>query len=85
MIRFPNVFAGKKAADVTEDMYTAFAMGMWNFAKVNADGTLTGNGTGTVYDLAKALPTIDDMYNEVYAMYGGDGREVLDDGERRQR
>ncbi len=68
----PNVFADKKAADVTKDMYIAFAMGMWNFAKVNADGTLTGNGTGTVYDLTKAMPTIDDMYNEVYAMYGGD-------------
>ena len=40
----PTVFADKKAADVTEDMYPAYALAMWNFAKVNADGTLTGNG-----------------------------------------
>ena len=68
----PSVFAGKTAADVTEDMYIAFSLGMWNFATVNADGTLTGNGTGTVYDLTKAMPTIDDMYNEAYAIYSGD-------------
>ena len=68
----PNVFAGKTAADVTEDMYYAYALATWNFAKVNADGTLTGNGTGTVYDLTKAMPTIDDVYNEAYAIYGGD-------------
>ena len=68
----PSVFKDKTAADVTADMYYAYAMGMWNFAKVNDDGTLTGNGTGTVYDLTKAMPTIDDVYNEAYAIYGGD-------------
>jgi peptide/nickel transport system substrate-binding protein len=68
----PSVFADKKAADVTADMYYAYALAMWNFAKVNDDGTLTGNGTGTVYDLTKAMPTIDDVYNEAYAIYGGD-------------
>ena len=68
----PTVFAGKTSADVTADMYYAYALAMWNFAKVNADGTLTGNGTGTVYDLTKAMPTIDDVYNEAYAIYGGD-------------
>ena len=68
----PGVFAGKTAADVTEDMYPAYTLAMWNFAKVNDDGTLTGNGTGTVYDLTKAMPTIDDVYNEAYAIYGGD-------------
>ncbi len=68
----PNVFAGKTAADVTEDMYPAYALGMWNFATVNADGTLTGNGTGTVYDLTVAMPTIEDVYNEAYAIYSGD-------------
>ena len=68
----PTVFAGKTAADVTEDMYPAYTLAMWNFAKVNDDGTLTGNGTGTVYDLTKAMPTIDDVYNEAYAIYGGD-------------
>ena len=68
----PSVFAGKTAADVTEDMYPAYTLAMWNFAKVNDDGTLTGNGTGTVYDLTKAMPTIDDVYNEAYAIYGGD-------------
>ena len=72
MTDVPNVFAGKTAADVTEDMYPAYALGTWNFATVNADGTLTGNGTGTVYDLTKAMPTIDDVYNEAYAIYGGD-------------
>lgn len=68
----PGVFDGKTAADVTEDMYIAYSMAMWNFAKVNDDFTLTGNGTGTVYDPAVAMPTIDDMYNEAYAIYGGD-------------
>ncbi|HWR18250.1 MAG TPA: ABC transporter substrate-binding protein [Clostridia bacterium] len=67
-----SVFAGKTAADVTEDMYIAFSMAMWNFAAVNEDGTLTGNGTGTVYDLATALPTVEDMYNEAVALYAGD-------------
>ena len=67
-----GVFAGKTAADVTEDMYPAYTLAMWNFAKLNDDGTLTGNGTGTVYDLTKAMPTIDDVYNEAYAIYGGD-------------
>ncbi|MEN6636795.1 MAG: ABC transporter substrate-binding protein, partial [Clostridiaceae bacterium] len=68
----PGVFAGKTAADVTEDMYPAYTLAMWNFAKLNDDGTLTGNGTGPVYDLTKAMPTIDDVYNEAYAIYGGD-------------
>jgi len=68
----PSVFADKKAADVTEDMYPAYTLAMWNFAKVNDDGTLTGNGTGTVYDLTVAMPTIDDVYNEAYAIYAGD-------------
>ena len=68
----PGVFADKTAADVTEDMYCAYTLAMWNFAKVNDDGTLTGNGTGTVYDLTAAMPTIDDVYNEAYAIYGGD-------------
>lgn len=68
----PGVFAGKTAADVTEDMYPAYTLAMWNFAKVNDDGTLTGNGTGTVYDLTVAMPTIDDVYNEAYAIYAGD-------------
>ena len=68
----PGVFKDKKAADVTADMYYAYALAMWNFAKVNDNGTLTGNGTGTVYDLTKAMPTIDDVYKEAYAIYGGD-------------
>ena len=68
----PTVFKDKKAADVTEDMYPAYTLAMWNFAKVNDDGTLTGNGTETVYDLTKAMPTIDDVYNEAYAIYKGD-------------
>ena len=68
----PGVFKDKTAADVTADMYYAYALAMWNFAKVNDDGTLTGNGTGTVYDLTKAMPTIDDVYKEAYAIYGGD-------------
>lgn len=67
-----SVFAGKTAADVTEDMYIAFSMAMWNFAAVNEDGTLTGNGTGTTWDLATTLPTVEDMYNEAVALYGGD-------------
>ncbi len=67
-----GVFAGKTAADVTEEMYPAYALAMWYFATVNADGTLTGNGTGTVYDLTVAMPTMEDVYNEAYAIYGGD-------------
>ncbi len=66
----PLAFPDKTAADVTEDMYVAFAMGLWNFAALNDAGALVGNGTGTVYDAA--LPTVEDMYNEAYALYKGD-------------
>ena len=67
------IFPGKTAADVTDDMKVAFAMGLWGFAEGNEDGTaLTGAGTGTVYDLTAAMPTIEDLYKEAYAKYEGD-------------
>lgn len=66
---------GKSAEEVGKDegLKTALAIALWNFGKVEG-GKLTTT-SGKVFDLAAALPGVEDFYNEFYEAYKGDAAQ----------
>lgn len=55
----------------TDGLKIAFGMAMWNYGKYDK-GILTAP-SGKTFDIANgAYPTIEDFYNEAYALYKGD-------------
>lgn len=60
----------------TDGLKVAYGMAMWNFGALDENGVLTGNVTGTTWDLkAGTYPTVDDYYAETFAAYAGDPDE----------
>lgn len=56
---------------ITEDLYVALGMALWDFASLNEEGNFQGAVTGNTWDLKTTFPTIDDYYAETYAAYDG--------------
>lgn len=67
---------GKTEEDVAanEGVQVALAMYVWGFAAPDEanPAVLVGGTTGTSWDLATTLPTLEDLYAETYAKYEGD-------------